>query len=141
VTRRLKAGRDLQKASVSRQRPVNTVPRQPKHAPAPTFPGPSLGNSPLNTSRNNGGILGSGVFYAVRAEAIWRGRKRKPSEGLCQCRPDILPSSKRGPYFSNTYMSRIENKSWSKVSTRPEAKNNCAGEGRQQFNRPTAVSQ
>jgi hypothetical protein len=35
------------------------------------------------------------------------------------------------------YMSKGEQKSWSQISTRPEAKNGCAGEGQQQFNRPT----
>jgi hypothetical protein len=39
--------------------------------------------------------------------------------------------------FLNTYMSRREQKSWSWVSRRPEARNDCAGEGQQQFNRPT----
>jgi hypothetical protein len=43
---------------------------------------------------------------------------------------------KEEPHFSNTYMSKRENKSWSKVSTRPGVKNDCAGEGQQQFYRP-----
>jgi hypothetical protein len=33
-------------------------------------PGTPLGNSLLNMSLNNGRNLGSGVFYAVHAEAI-----------------------------------------------------------------------
>jgi hypothetical protein len=35
------------------------------------------------------------------------------------------------------YASRREQKSWSWISTWPKARNDCAGEGRQQFNRPT----
>jgi hypothetical protein len=46
------------------------LPWQPKHTPASTISRPSLGNSPLNTSLNNRGILGSGVFYVLYAEAI-----------------------------------------------------------------------
>jgi hypothetical protein len=37
----------------------------------------------------------------------------------------------------NTYMSRREQNSWPWISTRPEARNDYAGEGRQQFNRST----
>jgi hypothetical protein len=51
---------------ISRQRSVNTFPKQPKHALASTMPGPSLGNSPLNMLFTNGAILGSGVLYWVR---------------------------------------------------------------------------
>jgi hypothetical protein len=36
--------------------------------------------------------------------------------------------------FLNTFMSRREHKSWSQILTRPEAKNECAGEDQQQFN-------
>jgi hypothetical protein len=43
---------------------------QPKHAPASKIPGPSLGNSPLNMSLNNTGILGSNIFYAVHIKII-----------------------------------------------------------------------
>jgi hypothetical protein len=49
MTWRLKAGiAGPDKSSTARKRPVNTFPQQPKHAPASTIPGPSLGNSPLN---------------------------------------------------------------------------------------------
>jgi hypothetical protein len=74
ATWRLKAGiAGPEKASIAKHRPVNTFPRQRKHAPVSTIPGPSQGNSPLNTPLNNGGILGSGVFCAARPEAIWPG--------------------------------------------------------------------
>jgi hypothetical protein len=39
-----------------------------------------------------------------------------------------FPSSKRRPHFSYTYISRRTKKYWSKVSTIPEAKNECAGD-------------
>jgi hypothetical protein len=35
--------------------------------------------------------------------------------------------------FGNTYMSRREHKSWSQISTRPEAKSDCAGEASSNF--------
>jgi hypothetical protein len=75
--------------------------RQLKHAPASAIPWPSPGKSPLNTSRNNGEILGSGVFYAVRAEAVYRGRKRKvettnfSSEGMLHKEYDCKGSVKK----------------------------------------------
>jgi hypothetical protein len=31
----------------------------------------------------------------------------------------------------------LKKKPWSEVPTRPETKNDCSGEGQQQFNRPT----
>jgi hypothetical protein len=34
-------------------------------------------------------------------------------------------------------MSKTEQESWSWISMKPEAKNDCAGEDQQQFNRPT----
>jgi hypothetical protein len=37
----------------------------------------------------------------------------------------------------NTYMSKREQEYWSYVLTKPEAKNDCAGEDHQQFNLPT----
>jgi hypothetical protein len=61
---------DPEKASIARQQPVNTFPWQLKHDPASTTPGPSLSNSLLNTSFNNGRILGSGVFCVVRTDAV-----------------------------------------------------------------------
>jgi hypothetical protein len=39
----------------------------------------------------------------------------------------------------NKYMFRREQKSWSWISMRPEAKNDCAGEGQQQFNRQSEL--
>jgi hypothetical protein len=44
-----------------------------------------------------------------------------------------LPLSKRRPHFKNTYMS-TRKKYFSKVSTRPVHKNDCASEAQQQFN-------
>jgi hypothetical protein len=40
----------------------------------------------------------------------------------------------------STYMSGGEQKSWSWTSTRPKAKNDCAGKAQQQFNRPTDIN-
>jgi hypothetical protein len=40
------------------------------HAPTSLIPGTLIGNSVLNTSLNNGNIIGSCAFYAVCAEAI-----------------------------------------------------------------------
>jgi hypothetical protein len=65
--------RNPEKASIARQSVANTFPWQPKHTPASTIPGPSLGNKPLNSSLNNGDILGSSVFCAVCAKAILQG--------------------------------------------------------------------
>jgi hypothetical protein len=59
-----------EKLSIAREQPVNTFPQQPKHASASTICGPSLGNSPLNMSLSNRGILGSTVFCAVHAEVM-----------------------------------------------------------------------
>jgi hypothetical protein len=50
-------------AAAASQWPVNKLLHQWTH-------GPSLGNSPLSTSHNNRGTVGSGVFYAVCAEAV-----------------------------------------------------------------------
>jgi hypothetical protein len=44
------------------QRPVNTLASQQTR-------GPSLGNSPLNTSHSNEGILGGDVLCSIRSEA------------------------------------------------------------------------
>jgi hypothetical protein len=40
-----------------------------KTCSTPTIPLPSLGNGLLNTSLNNGGILGSGILCSVQAKA------------------------------------------------------------------------
>jgi hypothetical protein len=48
---------------------------------------------------------------------------------------------RRGGPISKHIQSRREQKSWSWITTRPEARNDCAGEGRQQFNRPTVTYQ
>jgi hypothetical protein len=61
---------DPEKIFIARQQPGNMFPHQPKDAFALTVLRPSLDNSPLNTSFNNGGILGSGVFCVIRLEAI-----------------------------------------------------------------------
>jgi hypothetical protein len=61
-----------EKSSIFWQWPVIKFPRQSKHAPTSAIPGPSLGNSPLNTSLNNGKILGSDVLYSVHAKAIYQ---------------------------------------------------------------------
>jgi hypothetical protein len=45
----------------ARQWPVNTFPWQPNYAPVSTIPITLLGNSTLNKSLNNGGILGRRV--------------------------------------------------------------------------------
>jgi hypothetical protein len=39
----------------------------------------------------------------------------------------------------NVYMYRREQKSWSWISRRPEARNDCAGDSQQQFDRPTRL--
>jgi hypothetical protein len=41
-----------------------------KHASVSKIPRSPLRNSPLNTSLNHGGILGSSVFCAVCVEAV-----------------------------------------------------------------------
>jgi hypothetical protein len=49
-----------------------------------------------------------------------------------------LHSSKRKPYFKNMYIySRREQKSWSWISIRLEARNDSAGKYQQQFNLST----
>jgi hypothetical protein len=50
------------------------------------------------------------------------------------------PLIKEEAPFINMYISRTEQKSWSWISRRPEARNNYAGEGQQQFNRPTGLA-
>jgi hypothetical protein len=47
----------------------------------------------------------------------------------------------RKPVLLKTCMSKREQKSLSCISTRPEARNDCAGQGQQKFNRSTAVTQ
>jgi hypothetical protein len=42
--------------------------------------------------------------------------------------------------FVLTYVSRIGQESWSHISTRPEIKNDCAGEGDEKCNTPTVSS-
>jgi hypothetical protein len=49
---------------------ANMFPQQPKHSPTATAPGPSLGNSLLNISLNNGGILGNGVLLSAHAGVV-----------------------------------------------------------------------
>jgi hypothetical protein len=39
--------------------------------------------------------------------------------------------------FGNRYLSRKEHKPWSLISTRPEAKSDCAVEDQQEFSLPT----
>jgi hypothetical protein len=61
VTWRLKGGIvDPENISVGRQRSVNTFSRQP--------PVNNRAIARLNTSLNNRGTLGNGVFYSVRAK-------------------------------------------------------------------------
>jgi hypothetical protein len=52
-----------------------------------------------------------------------------------------LPSSKRRPNLKThtSYMPSREQKSWLLISRRPEVRIDCAGEGQQQFNRPTRI--
>jgi hypothetical protein len=59
---------EAEKSSISSKQPVNMFPWQLKHAPVSIIPGPSLGNSLLNTSLNNIENLGSYVFYVVCAK-------------------------------------------------------------------------
>jgi hypothetical protein len=49
---------------------VNTSPWQQQQAPTSTITRTLLDNSPLNTSLNNGEILGIGAFLSVCTEAI-----------------------------------------------------------------------
>jgi hypothetical protein len=70
----------LEEVSIPRKRLVNTFPQQPEHTPASTTPVPILGNSPINKSLSDEGILGSGVFYAVHSKAIQKGPTGQASE-------------------------------------------------------------
>jgi hypothetical protein len=109
---------------IARQRPVITFPRQPKHSPALKIPVPSIENSPLKMSLNNAGTLGSGRFYAVRAEATQR-RSTGPTDknplGGGFKNIHRSPASRRrrrkmepsawgitGPLCSGTWPSRLE---------------------------------
>jgi hypothetical protein len=47
----------------------------------------------------------------------------------------------RKPVLLKTCMSRREQKSWSWILTRSEARNDCAGNGQHKFNGPTVVTQ
>lgn len=59
-----------EKESIARQRPENRFSRQLKQASESKLTWPSLVSSPINESFNDGDILGSGVFYTVRAWSI-----------------------------------------------------------------------
>jgi hypothetical protein len=72
ITWQLKTGTvGTEKSSIARQQAVNTFAWQTKQVTTSTIPRPSLGNSLLNMSHSNGGILGSSILCVVHIKAIW----------------------------------------------------------------------
>jgi hypothetical protein len=114
--------------SIARQRPVNIFPQQPQHAPASTIPGQLLGNSPLNTSVNDRGIIGSSVLCSVRNNAIYRENLSEVS-GRLDKRPSIFmrgnPSSHQRGCFIGTTTTRVQLK---KISCRDPEGDWCQDE-------------
>jgi hypothetical protein len=105
-------------------------------------------------------VLGRGGLEAPRVvrhkkmamSPMGQGAKNHPSDEdqqrFSSQGPSYLRHNKRDPSLVeespllNTQTSRREQKSWSWISTRLKAKNNCAGEGLQQFfstDRPTRI--
>lgn len=75
-TWQFKAGMvEQEKSSITRPWAVNMFPWQPKHASTSVTPRPLLGNSPLHTFLDRGGILGSSVFCVVHASVVFGPRR------------------------------------------------------------------
>jgi hypothetical protein len=72
------------------------------------------------------------MIYRLYQTDVLKQRRNKRS--AYTGRP-IPPLVEEKATLLNTYMCRREQKFWPWIWTRPEAKNNCAGEGQQQFNR------
>jgi hypothetical protein len=95
---------------------VNTFLRLRKHASTKTIPGPSLGNSPLNTSFNNWEIMGSGVFCETRTEVINREHRISCIYNPCGGGVEYLhrdPASHRRPRKGKSKI--CDSKIWSRV--------------------------
>jgi hypothetical protein len=94
--------------------------------------------------------------YLVTCIAVTKGAQFPQGPGRCDS-ADILVQklrgNKRSAYterptpplvekeaaFLNTYMCKREQKSWSWILRRPEAKNDCAGEDQQHFDRTISL--